>query len=190
MGTDRDITSLLSRWADGEDGVRDELVPLVYDELRRMAGGFIKRERQGHTLQPTALVHEALLRWFDQRSRSYENRAQFFGLIAQLMRRVLVDHARKSQAAKRGGGATCVELTAAHGEARGTSWVVLDVERALVRMEALDKRQAQIAEMRIFGGFEFKEIAAALGLSESTVKRDWRIARAWLHREFGSPTGD
>ena len=185
MDADREITALLSRWADGEDEVRDELVPVVYNELRRLAGGFIKRERDGHTLQPTALVHEALVRWFDQRQRRFANRGQFFGLIAQLMRRVLVDHARRRNADKRGGGVTRVDLDEAADQAASSStWVILDVERALTRLETLDERQARIAEMRIYGGFDIAEIAAAIAVSEGTVKREWRIVRAWFHREL------
>jgi len=186
VDADRDITALLSRWADGEDEVREELIPAVYNELRRLAGGFIKRERDGHTLQPTALVHEALVRWFDQRQRRFANRGQFYGLIAQLMRRVLVDHARRRQSDKRGGGVTRVELEEAADQASPSSgWVILDVERALTRLETLDERQARIAEMRIYGGFNMEEIASALAISKSTVKREWRIVRAWFHREFG-----
>ena len=187
MNARKDITELLSLWADGDDAALERLIPVVYEDLRRLAGGFLKRERRGHTLQPTALVHEALLRWFDQRNREFENRVQFFGLIAQLMRRVLVDHARRRQAAKRGAGQTHLALDEAANLAGSSSpWVVLDTERALKRLESMDERQAKIAELRIFGGFDVNEIALATELSPSTVKREWRLARAWFHRELVS----
>ncbi len=182
------VTEILAAWMDGDPSARDRLVPIVYDELRRLAGGFFRRERDGHTLQPTALLHEALLRLFQQQPPRVQGREQFYGLIAQLMRRVLVDHARRRMADKRGGGVTRVTLGEASGALADNGFAVLDTEQALTRLERMDKRQARIVEMRVFAGFEVAEIASVLGVSESTVKREWRIARAWLHREL-SPRG-
>jgi RNA polymerase sigma factor (TIGR02999 family) len=181
-----EVERLLAEWNDGDESARDRLVPLVYGELRRLAGGFLRRERAGHTLQPTALVNEALLRLFQQRNVPAEGRQQFFGLIAQLMRRVLVDHARKRHAAKRGGPATYVTLDERLEHAATPNLVVLDVDRALGRLEAMDERQARIVELRVFGGFEVDDVATALDISPATVKREWRSALAWLHRELAS----
>lgn len=184
MGEAGEVTKLLSRWSDGDTSARERLVPLVYNELRRLAGGFLKRERQGHTLQPTALVNEALLRLFQQRNAPEQGRDQFFGLLAQLMRRVLVDHARKRAADKRGGHAQRVTL---NEEIIGLGPVdldVLDLDRALGRLAELDPRQAKIVELRVFCGIKVTEVAQILDLSPATIKREWRIAKAWLHREL------
>lgn len=179
-----EVGQLLAEWNDGDESARDRLVPLVYGELRRLAGGFLQRERAGHTLQPTALVNEAFLRFFQQRNVPAEGRQQFFGLIAQLMRRVLVDHARKKNAAKRGGPQTCITLDEQLEHAVSSNLAVLDVDRALEKLEAMDSRQARIVELRVFGGFEVTDVATALEISPATVKREWRSARAWLHREL------
>lgn len=185
MASNDDVATLLRAWAAGDFGARDRLVPLVYDELRRLAGGFMKRERGDHTLQPTALVHEALLRLFDQRRVSAEGRAQLIALIAQMMRRVLVDHSRRRSAQKRGAGKTRHAIDGpAKGEVREAP-CLMEVDRALRKLERFDPRQGRIVELRVFGGFELREVAALLGISPATVKREWTIAKAWLHRELG-----
>lgn len=185
MGEDRhELTRLLHAWAAGDSGARDRVVPLVYHELRQLAGGFMKRERGDHTLQPTALVHEALLRLFQQRKIPAEGRDRLIALIAQLMRRVLVDHARRRQADKRHAGVTRVTLNEESGGVSRDQPELLDLDRALTRLEQIDPRQARIVELRVFGGFEVQEVGALLEISPATVKRDWTIAKAWLHREL------
>ena len=184
MGEPGEVTILLSRWSDGDESAREELIPLVYDELRRLAGGFLKRERQGHTLQPTALVNEALLRLFQQRNAPEQGRAQLFGLLAQLMRRVLVDHARKRAADKRGGQVQRVTLNEEIVGLASVDLDVLDLDRSLKRLAEMDPRQARIVELRVFGGIKVPEVAQILDLSPATIKREWRVAKAWLHREL------
>ncbi len=185
MGEDRhELTQLLEEWAAGDSGARDLVVPLVYDELRRLAGGFMKRERGDHTLQPTALLNEALLRLFQQRQIPDEGRDQLIALIAQLMRRVLVDHARRRHADKRRAGVTRVTLNEEAGGVSRDQPELLDLDRALTKLEQIDPRQARIVELRVFGGFEVQEVGALLEISPATVKRDWTIAKAWLHREL------
>jgi len=183
------VTELLKAWGDGDRGALDRLVPLVYAELKRRAGAQLARERGSHTLQPTALVHEAFLRLVDQRSARWQNRAQFFGVAAQLMRRILVDHARARAAAKRGGDALRISLDDASEAAVSPETDVLLLNRALERLAVLDPRQAQVVELRYFGGLSVEEVAAVLEVSEITVKRDWAMARAWLYRELttGAP---
>ena len=163
---------------DGPDGI----VPIVYAELRRLAASYLSRERQGHTLQPTALVHEAYVRLIDQRQIDWNNRAQFIGLAAVMMRRILVNHARDRIADKRGGGAEHVPLTLA-GEGIGAPEVnLLDLHEALNDLTATDPRKGRIVELKFFGGLTTAEIAEHLGLSVATVERDWKFARAWLYR--------
>lgn len=163
---------------DGPDGI----LPIVYAELRRLAASYLSRERQGHTLQPTALVHEAYVRLVDQRQIDWNNRAQFIGLAAVMMRRILVNHARDRIADKRGGGAEHVPLTLA-GEGIGASEVnLLDLHEALNDLTATDPRKGKIVELKFFGGLTTAEIAENLGLSVATVERDWKFARAWLYR--------
>lgn len=160
----------------------DRLLPIVYAELRRLAASYLRRERPGHTLQPTALVHEAYVRLIDQRQIDWSNRAQFMGLAAVMMRRILVNHARDRVADKRGGGAEHVPLTLA-GEGIGTFEVnLLDLHDALNDLGESDPRKAQIVELKFFGGLTTEEIAQALGVSVATVERDWKFARAWLYR--------
>ena len=181
------ITELLAAWAAGDPRAADRLLPAVYDELRRQAARAMGRESDGNTLQPTALVHEAYLRLVDQRA-PWHNRAQFFGVAAQAMRRVLVDHARARHAAKRGGGAPRITLDDAAAEQPGASddsaADVLALHDALTRLAAMDPDQARLVELRYFAGLTIEETAAALGSSPATVKREWAVARAWLHREL------
>jgi RNA polymerase sigma factor (TIGR02999 family) len=166
----------------------DRLQPLVYAELRRLAASYLRRERPGHTLQPTALVHEAYVRLMDQRQIDGSNRAQFMGLAALMMRRILVNHARDRAADKRGGGAEHVPLTLA-GEGIGAPEVnLLDLHDALNRLSESDPRKGQIVELKFFAGLTTDEIAATLGVSTATVERDWKFARAWLyHAVSGTP---
>lgn len=160
----------------------DQILPVVYNELRRLAAGYLRRERPGHTLQPTALVHEAYVRLLDQRQIDFTNRAQFVGLAAVMMRRILVNHARDRIAAKRGGGAEHVSLTLA-GEGIGAPEVdLLDLNEALTDLSESDPRKGQIVELKFFGGLTTAEIAELLGVSVATVERDWKFARAWLYR--------
>ena len=162
----------------------DRLLPAIYDELRALAASYLKSERRAHTLQPTALVHEAYMRLIDQRSVDWKNRAQFFGVAAQMMRRILVNHAEAKAAEKRGGGAERVTLTDQIHVSGRDEVDVLAVDGALSRLAALDERQAQIVELRFFAGLTIEEIAEVLGVSSPTVKRDWSMAKAWLKREL------
>lgn len=182
-------TKLLIAWGGGDAHARERMLPLVYDELRRLAASYLRRERPGHTLQPTALVHEAYVRLVDQRQVDWSNRAQFIGLAAVMMRRILVNHARDRVADKRGAGAEHVPLTLA-GERFGTPELnVLDLHEALERLAALDARKSQIVELKFFGGLTMDEIAQTLGVSRATVEREWKFSRAWLHREVSGEAG-
>jgi len=178
-----DITTLLGRWSDGDGSAFDALVPLIYDECRRIAARQLRQERGDHTLDPTALVHELYLRLVDQRRASWANRAHFFGIAARLMRRILVDHARAKHTAKRGGSATFVSLAAATDEASDIA-DVLAIDEALERLADIDPDQVRIVEMRLFAGLTVDETAHVLGRSPRTVKREWQLARAWLFREL------
>lgn len=182
-------TEFLIAWGGGDDSARERMLPLVYAELRRLAGVYLRRERTGHTLQPTALVHEAYVRLIDQRQVDWSNRAQFIGLAAVMMRRILVNHARDRAVAKRGGGAEHMPLTLV-GEPIGAQELdVLDLHNALERLGALDARKAQIVELKFFGGLTMDEVSAAVGVSRATAEREWKFARAWLHRELsGNPS--
>lgn len=179
------VTQLLHAWGGGDAGALDQVVPLVYAELRRQAERYLRREAPGHTLQTTALVHEAYLRLVDQRSARWESRAQFFGVAAQLMRRILVDHARGHHAAKRGGSAIQVPLEEGTAAAQERDVDLLALDEALTRLAALDERQARVVELRYFMGLGIEETAEALAISPATVKREWAMARAWLRRELG-----
>ena len=182
-----DVTRLLFAWSRGDEGALDTLLPLVYSELREMAHRYLSRERSDHTLQPTAVVHEAFLRLVKQRRVDWQNRSHFFGVAAQSMRRILVDHARAHGADKRGGGQTLIPLeTSTRGESPRTVDLI-DLDRALTRLEKLDRTKATVVEMRFFSGLTIDETAEALGTSPSTVKRDWTLARAWLYRELTRP---
>ena len=174
------VTQLLSDWNRGDTRAQRDLFSLVYDELRRLAGAYMRRERRGHTLQPTAVVHEAYLRLVDQRTAGPRNRAQFLGLAAIMMRRLLLNHARDRQAAKRGGGARRVSVTLVDDGPDGFDVDVLTLHQALERLAALDPRKSQIVELKFFGGLTTKEISEALNVSVATVERDWTFARAWL----------
>ena len=181
-------TELLVAWTGGDAAARERMLPLVYDELRRLAAAYLRRERPGHTLQPTALVHEAYVRLIDQRRADWSNRAQFIGLAAVMMRRVLVNHARDRRAEKRGGGAEHVPLTLAGDSAGGPEIDVLDLHETLDRLAATDDRKARIVELKFFGGLTMDEIAASLGVSVATVEREWKFARAWLYKELAGPS--
>jgi len=182
----QNITQLLERWGNGNKEVLDELLPIVYDELRRQAARYLRRERAGHTLQTTALIHEAYIRLVDQRNVQWQNRAHFFGIASQLMRRILVDHARTKKRAKRGGSDIRVSLTDVAVAVKGEDLDVLAVDEALERLEAIDKQQARIVELRFFSGLTVEETAEVLSISPATVKRDWSMAKAWLHREISN----
>jgi RNA polymerase sigma-70 factor, ECF subfamily len=179
----REVTRLLHDLQQGAEGAADRLVPLVYGELHRLAVSFMQRERQDHTLQPTALVHDAYFRLVDQRNASWQNRSHFFAIAARAMRRILVDHARKRHAAKRDGGhrITLDESVAAADE---RSVELLALDEALTRLAALDERQARVVELRYFSGFSVEQTAEALGISRATANRDWTFARAFLQREM------
>ena len=178
-----DITALLAAWGQGDERAADKLIPLVYDELRRIAAHAMRGEATGHTLQTTALVHETYLRMVDQRAADWHNRAQFFGVAASVMRRVLVDHARERLASKRGGGATRVTLENVPGKAdEGVD--ILTLNDALDELARIDPLQARLVELRYFTGLNIEETAEALQVSPSTVKREWAVARAWLRREL------
>jgi len=184
----RDVTALLIAWNEGDPDALERLMPLVYEELHRIAARQFRRERPENTLQATALVHEAYMKLVDQRRAHWQNRAQFFAVAAKLMRRVLVDHARAQAAEKRGSGATRLTLTDAGDTPAGGQQADLDVlalDAALDRLATLDARQARVVELRFFGGLDLAETAATLDASPSTVKRDWAMAKAWLYRELG-----
>jgi RNA polymerase sigma factor (TIGR02999 family) len=178
------VTQLLARWSVGDRAALDRLVPAVYGELRRMAARYLRKERPQHTLQPTALVHEAFVKLVDQRDVRWQNRAHFFGVAAQLMRRILVDHARERDAEKRGGGAACVPLSDSLAIAPSDHIDILAVDDALNRLGEIDPDQVRIVELRFFGGLTVEETAEVLGWSPGSVKREWRVAKAWLQREI------
>ena len=180
----KEITQLLMAWSDGDESALAELTPLVHEELRRLAHHYMSGEREGHTLQTTALVNEAYVRLIDWKNVRWQNRAHFFGVSAQLMRRILVDFARSRGYQKRGGGVNAVDLdeAAVIAEDKGTDMVALD--EALNALARLDERQSRVVELKFFGGLSIDEIAAVLKVSEGTVRRDWSLARAWLHRKL------
>jgi RNA polymerase sigma factor (TIGR02999 family) len=179
-----EVTQLLMDWSDGNTAALKELMPLVYRELRKLARQYLNRERDGHTLQTTDLVHEAYLKLVDQRRVQWQNRTHFFGVAAELMRRILVDHARRHKRAKRGGGVTLVSLSQADKVSRQTTVDVIALDEALTRLAKVDERKARIVELRFFGGLEVKEVAEFMKISTPTVMREWKMAKAWLHREL------
>jgi RNA polymerase sigma factor (TIGR02999 family) len=185
MVSPRDVTALLGDWSRGNQTALNQLLPLVYAELRRVAARQLRDERSDHTLQPTALVHEAYMRLVDQRHVDWQNRAHFFGVSAQVMRRILVDHARRHAASKRGDGMRCVSIDEAREVAASNDFPVLALDSALERLEKVDADLAKIVELRAFGGLTIEEAAHVLSVSPSTAKRDWRTAKAWLNRELG-----
>ncbi len=180
------VTQLLQQVSGGDARAVDELTPLVYQELKRIAGGQLRRERPGHTLQATALVHEAYLKLVDQHETSWQNRAHFFGVAAQLMRRILLDYAKGRRRQKRGGGLARETLDEGLALSTDRTSELIEIDEALTRLEKLDPRQAKIVELRFFGGLSVEETAEAMGISSPTVKREWAMARAWLHRELAS----
>jgi RNA polymerase sigma factor (TIGR02999 family) len=186
MVSPRDVTALLGDWSRGDRTALNQMLPLVSAELRRVAARQLRGERADHTLQPTALVHEVFIRLVDQRQVDWQNRAHFFGVAANVMRRILIDHARRHGARKRGEGVRCVSIHEAPDVAASTETPVLALDHALDRLKTVDAQLARIVELRAFGGLTIEETAHVLGVSPSTAKRDWRTARAWLARELGS----
>jgi len=185
-----DVTRLLREWQSGDAQARDSLIPLVYGELHILASRYLSRERRHHILQTTALVNEAYLKLAGQREVDWQNRANFFGIAAQLMRRILVDHARRDGRVKRGGGALHVPLDDAHPPSAPAPIDAVDLyalDQALSRLEALDPQQGRIVELRFFGGMTVEETAEVVGISCATIKREWAMAKAWLFKEL---TGD
>lgn len=185
MPSSTDITGLLGQWSSGDPAALERLIPLIYAECRRIAAWQLRRERPEHTLAPTELVHELYLRLVDQRRATWENRAQFFAVAAQIMRRILVDHARAQRAEKRGGSTIFVSLDAA-AEAADDAKIadVLAIDEALERLAEHDPEQVRIIELRFFAGLTVEEIAHVVGRSARTVKREWQVAKAWLYREL------
>jgi RNA polymerase sigma factor (TIGR02999 family) len=182
MPATHEVTLLLAGWAKGDRRALDELTPLVYKELRQLAAGYLRKERKSHTLQPTALVHEAYLRLVNQKNPNWQDRAHFYGVAARLMRQILVDHARRRQAGKRAGLKVPLEEAVSFEPERSRDLVALDA--GLNALEKLDPRKCKAVELRYFGGLSMDEIARALEVSPVTVRRDLRMAEAWLHREI------
>jgi len=183
------ISRILQEWSEGRKEASEELMPLVYDELRRQASRYLRRERPGHTLQTTALIHEAYLRLVDQRGVSWQNRAHFFGIAAQAMKRILVDYAKARHRDKRGGAAENLPLDEARFVVTGEKGVdLIALDEALARLAKFDPQQASIVDLKFFGGFTIEEIAETLRISRATVKREWNSAKAWLHGEIARLT--
>ena len=179
------ITQLLNRWSKDRPEVLDDLMPLVYAELRRQAAGYLRRERSNHTLQPTALINEAYLKLIDQREVKWQNRAHFFAIAAQAMRRILVDYARERKREKRGGAAENLPLEEVLTIiAREKSVDLVALDEALKKLAQFDERQAKVVELRYFSGLSIDETAEVLGVSNVTIRRDWTLAKAWLHQEI------
>jgi RNA polymerase sigma-70 factor, ECF subfamily len=179
------LTSLLESWRAGDAQAADRVLSTVYEELRRLASYYMRQERSGHTLQPTALVHELYLKMFQAEQIGWENRAHFFAAAAQALRRILVNYARDRQAQKRGGKQFRLSLTEASGLSDTADFDVLAIEEALTRLERVDERAARVVELRFFAGMTDAEAAEALGISTATLKRDWSFGRAWLLRHLG-----
>lgn len=179
-----DVTELLIAWNKGNQEALERLLPAVYDELRKLARSYLRRERPDHTLQATALVHEAYLRLIDQHSVTWQNRAHFFGIAAQMMRRILVNHAVAKQTDKRGGDAQKLSLDEALGLAEERELDLIALDDAMKTLAEFDPRQSRIVELRFFGGLSIEETAEVLGISPATVKREWNTAKMWLHREL------
>ena len=179
-----EITELLAEWRDGNQSALDELYPLVYNELHRLARRYMSRERKGHTLQTTALINEAYVRLVDQKNVQWANRSHFFAISAQIMRRILIDHARRHAYAKRGGGAQQVSLEEAATVAPDLGLELIRLDEALKTLAEMDPRRSQVVEMRYFGGLNNEEIAGVLHISGNTVTRDWNMARAWLYQQL------
>ena len=182
--SEEEVTALLRRWRDGDEAALDKLTPLVYDELHRLAHKYIRRERPGHTLQTTALVNEAYVRLVDQNSVDWQNRAHFFGVAAQVMRHILVDYARQQTAVKRGGGVERFNLDEGLIVSKESAAELVALDEALKALSDLYPRRSKVVELRYFGGLNNKEASEILNVSETTIERDWRFARAWLFREM------
>ena len=183
------VTELLLSWGQGDTAALDRLVPLLYDDLRRVARRHLRRERPGHSLQPTALVHEVFLRLVDVDRMTLKSRTHFFALSARLMRQILVDHARRQRAGKRGGGATVISLNEAAGAAAPASTPSVDLialDEALDALSSFDVQQCRVVELRFFAGLNIPEAADALGVSTATVEREWAMAKAWLHQRLST----
>lgn len=178
------ITQMLLAWSAGESGAEDNLFPLVYDELRRIARRYLQQEHIGHTLQPTALVNEAYLRLVDQTRVTWQNRAQFYGMAATMMRRILINHARAHATAKRGGAAQRLSLEHANLSLEQDATDLIALDEALRHLASFDERKSRVVELLYFGGLENREAAEVLGVSEKTIQRDWQIAKLWLYREL------
>lgn len=178
------VTELLKQWTDGRRDALDQLIPRIYSELRKLASSYLRRERADHSLQPTALVHEAFLKLVDQHAVQWQNRAHFFGIAAQAMRRILVDHARAHAAEKRGSGERPVAIDDNLPGGAGVDIDVIALDEALCKLAALDLQQSRIVELRYFGGLTMQETAEALKISPATVGRDWTVAKAWLYAEL------
>jgi len=184
-----DVTQLLASWSMGNQAALEELMPLVYSELRRLASAYLRRERPDHTLQSTALVHEAFLKLVNQRDVEWRNRAHFYGIAAQMIRRILVDYARSHHAEKRGSGAVMLALDEAMAVPEKTGLDLVDLNDALEQLALMDPRQNRIVELRFFAGLSIEETAEVMQLSPATVKREWNSARAWLFRELSRRPG-
>ena len=185
-----DVTQLLLAWSEGDHGALEQLMPLVYAELRRLAKRYMRNERAGHTLQTTALIHEAYLRLIDARHVRWQNRAHFFAIAARLMRQILVDFARERGYQKRGGGARKVSLEEAPAIGQGRDEALVAVDEALSALAGIDIRKSHVVELRYFGGLSVEETAEALKVSPETVRRDWRLARSWLLRKLSGEKAD
>jgi RNA polymerase sigma factor (TIGR02999 family) len=180
----QDVTKLLAAWSQGDQAALEALIPLVYDELRELARHYLVREKPGHTLSSTGLVHEAYLRLVTQKEVTWQNRAHFFGVASQMMRRILVDHARRHAYAKRGGGALTLALDEGIAVPQQREIGLVALDDALNGLAKLDERQSRMVELRFFGGLSIEETSVVLGVSAPTVKREWASARAWLYREI------
>ncbi len=180
----QDVTRILVNWRNGDSAALDQLLPLVYDELRHLADRYLRREQPGHTLQATALVHEAFLRLVDQQDVTWQNRAHFFGAAANLMRQILIQHARAKHADKRGGDQHKLYLDEAGDLAQEKNPDLIALDDALNELAAVAPQQSRVVELRYFGGLSIEETAEVLGISPATVKREWTMAKAWLHREI------
>jgi RNA polymerase sigma factor (TIGR02999 family) len=179
-----DVTRLLRQWSSGQAQALDRLLPQIHAELRKLAAGYLRKERPSHTLQPTALVNEAFIKLVDQRAVKWQNRAHFFGIAAQAMRRILVDHARAHGAGKRGGGERKVALDEALAISGSVDIDVLALDEALTRLASIDPQQSRVVELRYFGGLTMEETAEVMQISPATVGREWRMAKAWLFAEL------
>ena len=184
MPSTQNVTEMLNDWRNGDQAALDRLIPVVYDELRRQAAGYLRRERPGHTLQSAALIHEAYLRLINQQNIEWKNRAHFYAIAARLMRQILVDHARKRNASKRGGSDIRVSLEDAMVVSPEANVDLVALDEALTRLAEIDPQQASIVELRYFSQLSVEETAEVLGVSSRTVRRDWNVAKAWLRQQI------